>query len=698
MEYTPRINDNMLTARAAAAGSMVLLKNVRNTLPLAPENGEPVRVAVFGIGQIYTACVPVGMTPWRTVSILDGLCANRDLVPDGLLSHKYRSWALEHPDHAPMPLGSLQLDEFSANNDAALVVISREAGSADPQLTEEELQMIRTVCVGFPRTALILNTPGYMELGEAAQLFGAIVFMGIAGQEAGHALADLLTGAIVPAGRLAFSWPTALSDFDRAAEQADGFIGYRWFDSFGAELLYPFGYGLNYGKAELTSYSAGLDGCDVVVSAEITNTGERFPVQEVVQVYVSLPNAKKDAPVWILDCFAKTRVLEVGESQTLQLRFPITECSVFREESCAYVLEEGYYDIRVGTSSRSTGIAGSIRLTRSAVVQAHAPMQMTGPKNRQFTAPCTYPGEAEELESAHRKAIRFSDRNLPRRSKKKGSTFAGCRSDGSVHTLQELRRGECTPFQLIGGMDDHSLQLLVNDFGSLTSELPGAVGASPALERYGIPALNIAAGSCGLCLEKDIPDENDKIVGHRFCTAFPAPSLLACSFDPDLIRSVGAGIGREMAEFGVDLWLAPGADLQRSPRQTHFWECWSEDPVLSGICAMSMADGVRPYGAPILRAADAKSGDLSQRAFRDLYGLSFEIASHAYPVMLIPEIRLCGELPGEDGKLMKSVIVDWKYTGMFLADNERYVSEPDRVTLEKTALRMLKVLQNSKKA
>lgn len=699
MEYTPRINDNALAARAAAAGSMVLLKNVQNTLPLTKSGAEPLPIAVFGVGQVYTACCTEQMTPWHKVGVLDGLAASEIVKPDGLLTHKYRNWCMEHPGREEFPLSMLSMEELAEHNAAAVVVVTRTPEEYLPQLTRQETEMVKTVCASFERTVLVLNTPGYMELGELAQTVPAIVFMGVAGQEGGHALADILTGRVMPSGRLAHSWPASLSQYDEAAQTLDCFNGYRWFDSFDREVLYPFGYGLGYGKAELASVSMGLDGCDVVVTAEVENTGETYPVQEVVQVYFSTPESERGGAVYKLDCFQKTRPLDPGEKQTLSLRFPVTEMAVFREGASAFVLEEGYYDIRVGTSCRATYVAGSLRLTRSAVVQAIAPMEAPEVPDRVRRGPgFTYPQEQEELSAAHRRAIRFSDRNLPRRSQKKGKEFAGCRADGKEHTLEDVRQGWCSPFQLVASMDDHSLHDLVCRFGQEEPDVPGALGASTAIERYAIPKLEIAAGSEGLRLQKEIRDEEtDKVLRRQYCTAFPSASLLACSFDPELIRAVGAGIGREMAEYGVDLWLAPGANLLRTPRQEAFCECWSEDPVVSGLCAMAMAHGVSHYGAPVLRAIEPDSGALSQRAYREVYALAFEIACSAYPAVLIPDCTLNGQIPGEDSAAARSMVVDWKFGGMFLADNERYDAEPSRVTLEKSALRIVQVLRRSKK-
>lgn len=699
MEYTPRMTDNALAARSAAAGSMVLLKNVQNTLPLLGSAEQPLPVAVFGVGQLQTACCTVAMQPWRRVCVLDGLGACETLRLDGLLTHKYRTWCMEHPAGEELPLASLSMEELASQSEAAVVVLSRTPEDYRPELTGAERTMVETVCAHFPRTVLVLNTPGFMALGALAQSVPAIVFMGVAGQEGGCALADILTGRVMPSGRLAHTWPADLAACDEAARVRDGFCGYRWYDSFARPVLYPFGYGLGYGRAELTAVSMGLDGCDVVVTADVENTGESYPVQEVVQVYFSAPESERGGAVYRLARFQKTRLLEPGEKETVSLRFPVTDMAVFRESASALVLEEGYYDIRVGTGSRTTCIAGSLRLTRSAVVQALTPLSMRGADERVRTgAGFTYPEEQEELSAARRRAIRFSDRDLPRRSKRRGKEFTGCRPDGQEHTLEDVRLGRCSPFQLIAAMDDESLRALVCSFGQAEPEVPGALGASPELPRYGIPKLELALGGEGVYLQKEVRDEEtDKVVRRQNCTAFPMASLLACSFDPELIRAVGAGIGRELAEYRVDLWLAPGANLLRTPRQAGFAECWSEDPVVSGLCALAAAQGAGKYAAPVLRAVSPDGAALSQRAFRELYALPFALACGAYPAALLPDRGVGGQLLCEDSALTRSLIVDWRFGGMFLADNERYESEPTRVSLERSALRILQVLRKVKK-
>ena len=501
MDITLRMSDHALTARAAAAAGIVLLQNKNRTLPLLPqEDGAPLPVAVFGIKQLQTPAFDKTMTPWRAIGVLDGLAASETVRPDALLARKYRTWAVEHPEGSEMPLTTLDFGALRHDCAAAVIVIGRTPERYSLQLTDEETAMLTRVTSVFDRTVLVLAAPGFIELNEAALSCGAIVFLGLAGQEAGGALADVLTAKVMPAGHLSFSWPECAEAFADACAATDQFTGYRYFDSFGVPVRYPFGHGLSYGTVAFGSVSAGLDGCDVTVSAELVNTGEEFAASELVQVYVTRPEGDLTRPVSFLDCFQKSRLLAPGESQTVTLRFPITELSVYREHAHAFVLDAGYYDIRIGTSSRACYLAGSIRLTRSAVVQAAEPLTLSAAQER--TRPenvCfQFPEDLAEIEQAHKHAIRFSDRNLPRRSRRKGREFTGCRPDGAHHTLADVREGRCSVFHLVADMDTENLERLVCGFGREAASVPGALGASAAIERYGIPAVQIAGGAQGV--------------------------------------------------------------------------------------------------------------------------------------------------------------------------------------------------------
>ena len=699
MDITLRMSDHALTARAAAAAGIVLLQNKNRTLPLLPqEDGAPLPVAVFGVKQLQTPAFDKTMTPWRFIGVLDGLAASETVRPDALLARKYRTWAVEHPEGSEMPLTNLDFGALRHDCAAAVVVIGRTPERYGLQLTDEETAMLTRVTSVFDRTVLVLAAPGFIELNEAALSCGAIVFLGLAGQEAGGALADVLTAKVMPSGHLSFSWPERAEAFADACAAADQFTGYRYFDSFGVPVRYPFGHGLSYGTVAFGSVSAGLDGCDVTVSAELVNTGEEFAASELVQVYVTRPEGDLTRPVSFLNCFRKSRLLAPGESQTITLRFPITELSVYRESAHAFVLDAGYYDIRIGTSSRACYLAGSIRLTRSAVVQAAEPLTMPAAQERRRPeAICfQFPEDLAEIEQAHKHAIRFSDRNLPRRSRRKGREFTGCRPDGAHHTLADVREGRCSVFHLVADMDTENLERLVCGFGREKASVPGALGASAAIERYGIPAVQIAGGAQGLRLLRDIPDEETGEIVRRQCaTVFPAPAQLACSFDQEVVRAVGRAEGLEMAELGVQLWLGPDADVMRSPQEKRFAEKWSEEPVVCGAMTSALAAGAWPYGTAALHAQSLpETVSVSQSALRDVYGLPFEIAANSCRAAKLPDCAISGQRLTENSPLLRAWLLDCGYGGMLWGDE---TLRSDRIGLEKAAIRILKWMLQAKK-
>ncbi len=703
MEQTVRMTESALAARTAAAGSMVLLKNVRNTLPLLAGEDGPLPIAVFGIGQLRTA-LTAGIEPWRAVNVLDGLQASDQVTPDGLLSHRHRNWLLEHPAETGGPAPeALDIPGVAARVAAAVVVITRPYDGYDYHLRPEEFRLIEAVAAAIPRTALVLNTPGYMDVAEASPLVSAVVYMGIAGQEGGAALADLLTGRAVFSGKLADTWPVSPDQFDKAGLQTDLYTGYRYYDSFGKDVLYPFGYGLSYGKPLLTAYSVGLDNAVVTVEATIENAGSTWPVREVLQVYFSAPDDQVSRPVYLLDSFAKTGVLQPGESETVRLAFPVTELARFDPLAAAWTLDAGYYDIRVGTHCRNTTIAGSIYVAKPLVVEEvrsciDRPDESV--RSRKGARPFSYPGEAEERAASRKHALRLSARQVPKKTVRYAKKFPGCRGGKEGLRLQDIYEGKYDLRQLVAAMDEHDLRALVCNFGSSQAKVPGAWGASADLwEKYGIPQVTICKGCDGLRLTRDVRNGEGDVVAHQYATAFPVPSLLACSFDRELIQSVGAAVGREMREFGVDVWLSPSATVHRDPRSDCYHGAFSEDPVVAGLCAAWLIQGCQKYAMAALRHVEnAVQVTVTERTLREFELQGFEIAvTVGRPkALLAPSIAVCGEALSLDSRILSDVLCDeWGYDGMVFASGELFSRFPSRPMLEQAALRTLRMILDS---
>ena len=769
MELTARMLRNAALSRSLAAESMVLLRNVNNTLPLLGSPEEPVRLAVFGVGQIYTVKGGTGsgnVNNLKTVSLLEGLIADSTLQVDADLARKYRSWCLGHENlcvegfmepkgyfNPEMPLTDTEVQRFAAANDAAVMVLTRVAGEgadmkAQPgmiYLTDEERAIMDAICAHFPRSVLLLNTAGYLELGDYARKFSAVLFMGLPGQDAGAA-ADVLTGAVMPSGRLTDTWPLRYDQYPTAGEFSrlhrngnvnesmgrreeqidvrypdDIYVGYRYFDTFGAEVLYPFGFGLDYGKTEITAYSMAATGDRLTVTATVENTGEVYPARQVVQVYLSCPAGKLEQPAWKLCAFGKTGLLAPGESQTLTLEFRLSDMASFDEETSSYVLEQGYYDVRVGIHSRATNIAGAVYLPETVTTQVlsdrmgHVPENFRPLSAREVTA-WTYPEEAEELAFAHAHAIRLQAREFPRYIQRYSDPVKPMVRRRTGLRLRDVYEKTCSLRELVASMDASDLCALACGVGmdisgmpeEIQAELgpdampfdgmigaggmkvPGAAGETADLwDKYGIPPISLADGPAGIRIAQKVKDEAGEVVRQQLCTAFPVGSLLACSWDMELLERFGAAVAQEMQEYGVDIWLAPGMNIHRNPLCGRNFEYFSEDPLVTGQCAAAITRGVQQSGVGVTikhfaannqETLRANSNDIvTQRALREIYLKGFEIAvKEAQPLCVMTSYNDINGMPSANNYDLTTAILrdEWGFKGFVMTDWGGGISMP----------------------
>ncbi len=199
------------------------------------------------------------------------------------------------------------------------------------------------------------------------------------GSEAGTALANVLTGKVSPSGKLPVTFARSLEDypFARFGKEAwpgitgvktepnsageipksqvyykeDVFVGYRGFDKYKTQPLFPFGFGLSYTTFEYSSPVANLSGDAITISINVRNTGS-MTGKETVQVYVKAPKNKQiEKPVKELKAFAKTRELQPGESQLLQMEIPVQDLSSWNENTHQWQTDKGTYTILFGSCS-----------------------------------------------------------------------------------------------------------------------------------------------------------------------------------------------------------------------------------------------------------------------------------------------------------------------------------------------------------
>ena len=214
---------------------------------------------------------------------------------------------------------------------------------------------------------VVVNISGSPVAMPWASRANAIVQGWYGGSESGHALVDVLTGKVNPSGKLPFTMPLALSDGPIKTErqypgiQEEGkkwwqeyydegvFIGYRWYDTNGIAVQYPFGHGLSYTTFELSDAKVKRSGDGWKVSARIKNTGE-VAGAEVVQLYIRDTEASVARPSKELKGFEKV-YLQPGESRSLQFTLTRDDLSFFDAASHAWVAEPGEFHVLLGCSS-----------------------------------------------------------------------------------------------------------------------------------------------------------------------------------------------------------------------------------------------------------------------------------------------------------------------------------------------------------
>lgn len=397
--WTPAVPDlkaGAETSRRIGAEAMVLLKNNGKTLPLAQGS----RIALFGTTAYTSIAGGTGSSNVNKAYIIDideGL-AKAGFSVDAEIADIYHSYNAtqakltdKHPGcpswqkisyHRPviaeMPLNDAGqfIGRHVAANDAAVVVIGRKSGETsdrvvkdDFNLSADEKMMLTRVCEAFHAkgkpVVAVLNVCGAIETASWRDLPDAIVMAWFPGLECGNAVADVLSGRVNPSGRLPMTLPLHYADMpssnnypyvgqtegrnhDYTNYEEDIWVGYRYFDTSGREVSYPFGYGLSYTDFEYGKPSLRRKSNNTTVSVTVSNTGERAG-REVVQLYVSAPKeGKLPKPAAELRAFAKTRELQPGESQRIELTIKDADLASFDEGASQWVTAAGEYTAHLG--------------------------------------------------------------------------------------------------------------------------------------------------------------------------------------------------------------------------------------------------------------------------------------------------------------------------------------------------------------
>lgn len=646
-----------------------------------------------------------------------------------------------------------------AEGDVAIYVLGRNSGEGsdrcaeegDYELSQAEIDLLTQLGQNYKKVILLLNLGGVINAATLKSIPGisAMMLISQSGNMGGHIVADVLLGKSIPSGRLTDTWAANYMDYPSSATfshnngnwndeyYTDGiFVGYRYFDTFNVTPVYPFGYGLNYTSFNMETLGASADEKTVSVTVRVTNTG-KFAGREVVQVYGSAPRDGLEKPMQVLCGFGKTRLLQPGESQELKVSFDLTNLESYDPAKAAYVLEAGVYVIRVGVNSRATHVAAVLQL--DATVETKKVKNIC-PLDEEFdeiscAGVACWKSENEEAEKTAAPVFALSASKIPTVTVEyagEPEPFAPAGTDHMI-TLEEVRDGKYTMEQLVSQLTvEEMAEWCVgsardneNVIGAASKAVPGAAGeTSLALAHRGVRDMVNADGPAGLRLiphfrtdaegkllpggsamggmaENFAPKQEGDVDYYQYCTAIPIAWLLASSWDLELIEKCGDVVGAEMETFGVRIWLAPGMNIHRNPLCGRNFEYYSEDPLLSGLCAAADVRGVQKHpgvGTSIKHYFANNQEDnrmfvnahIKERAIREIYLRNFGVCIEAsQPMTIMTSYNLINGVHGancydsitcyarEECGFQGYVMTDWftsnmKVSGAMAKPNPKY--------------------------
>ena len=734
---------NRELSRVAAREGFVLLKNDNNALPLKNK-----RIALYGMGARLTVKGGLGsgsVEERYSVNIEDGLKnAGFEITTEKWLDDydsEYSSTYQEYHDMVeekvkdlvnPMeiipiahsyvyryPSGRLVTKEDieNSNTDTAIYVLMRQAGECndrklekgDYYITDIERENLRILSEAYKNTILVINVGGHIDLSFLDEIKGidAVVLFVQGGEEGGNALSDVLSGKVNFSGKLSDTIPLRYEDIPFGDEFSylngdlkneyykEGiYVGYRYFDSFDKDVRYPFGFGLSYTDFKIETKSVSLDKTNINIKVAVTNIGE-VSGKEVVQVYISLPGSNKEYQRLV--AFQKTKELEKGETETMDLSFSLEDCTSYNEEKAAWILDEGDYILRVGNSSRNTNLSAIFDIPQTIVV--------TECKNccsLQNKLPLFYPDKEREErvecemrlrvnpEDFTTKTVSYIEPSIKETEEEK-SILDSLTIEEEAWLLQggDLRNPPKGTLEIhgAGGKTVTALlgkgirNVLFSDgpagvnIANKVKALPGG-GFAPAMvpERY-------SWGVMGKAMKAQLERIPGEIV-YRYATAWPVEMLLAQTWNKELLESIGKAVGEEMLQFGITIWLSPGMNIHRNPLGGRAFEYYSEDPVLTGELAASLTKGVQSHkglGVSLKHfccnnTEDNRNGissNVSERALREIYLKGFEIAvKKSQPKTVMSSYNMLNHIYTANRHDLLTDILrsEWGFEGLVMTD------------------------------
>ncbi len=606
---------------------------------------------------------------WDIVNAME-FCTKRDDMT-------YDTFASMHVKEPAVP--DELIKSASENADTAIITLSRfsaEGVDRRPQggdyyLSDIEKELIDKASALFKKVIIVINSGATIDCEYFAEndKVQAVLFGWQGGMEGGMAIADILCGDVNPSGKMtdtitkSYNYYPCKEEFWESFKfidySDDIYVGYRYFETIpGAKeyVRYPFGFGLSYTTFEISGRVCCESEGKIVAVATVKNTGD-VAGKEVVQLYYSAPQGALGKPGRELAAYKKTKLLTPGESETVVLSFDVDAMASFDDlgkiTKSAYVLEAGNYGFYLGTSVRNAEkLAFEYEVKENQITE----------QLKNWCKP--FKLEKRMLADGSFEALPIGNEEY----------FYAVNEPSSAAAPKELVKFDDVGEKIT--MDEFVAQFTLDELmyfvgGQKTTGVCNT-GSFGGIQRLDIPYFPTADGPAGLRLEPDtgIPT-----------TAWPCATLLACTWNTDLIYEVGAAGGAELRENNLAIWLAPALNIHRDPLCGRNFEYYSEDPLVAGKCAAAATRGIQSNKVAVsikhfaCNSKEANRYDIdariSERALREIYLKGFEICvKEADPYTVMSSYnRINGQHTSESYELLTGILRgEWGFKGMVVTD------------------------------
>jgi len=633
---------------------VVMLEN-NGALPLSADD----TVSIFGRIQLHYYKSGTGSGGMVNVSkvtgIVDGLIDAGVSLNQELLDI-YRKWDEKNPfdqgsgwggepwSQKEMLLDDTIVEKASTMSSKAIVIIGRTAGEEQDArieagsylLTDLEKDMLKKVRKYFDKMIILLNVGGIVDMSDILECKpDALLYVWQGGMTGGIGTADVLVGKVSPSGKLPDTIAYAVSDYpsdkyfgDKKCDcyTEDIFVGYRWFETFAKDrVLYPFGYGLSYTTFDIDLVYAKYNEIESIINVKVTNTGN-YKGKEVIQVYCEAPQGRLGKAKRVLCGFAKTKELAPTETQSLEIVVKNRDIASYDDlngKHC-WILEKGKYYLHIGNNARNCPNSFSFTINEDTVIekcsQALAPVtefeRIKACETKNGIVPVMETAPLNEIDEAKRIAERIP----------KDIEFTG---DKGIK-LADVLSGKHTMNEFIAQLSDYDLSCIIRGEGMGSPRVTAGTasafgGVSDTLTNFGIPAGCCSDGPSGMRLD----------CGTK-AFSLPNGTLIASTFNRELVEELFEFMGCEMIANKVDCLLGPGMNIHRHPLNGRNFEYFSEDPFLTGKMAAAELKGLHKVGVTgTIKHFCANNQEtnrhflnsvVSERALREIYLKGFEIA------------------------------------------------------------------------